>query len=78
MTFSSYDSYVVVTFIPYSGISADLDRIHTDKDEAQRAADADNDSYKGLGSSLRASVMTLDDYIDEVKKEARWDTVPRW
>jgi hypothetical protein len=71
MEFSSYDSYVVVCYISYSGISGDLNHIYTDRAEAEQAAEVANVHYSSLNSSLRASVMTLDDYIDELRSEAR-------
>jgi hypothetical protein len=74
-TFSANQLYIVVTYIRYSGISGDLDNLYDDKEEAQRMADKMSRPDRNLPNlgSLKYSVMTLDDYIDEVKSEARSD-----
>jgi hypothetical protein len=71
-TVSAHSLYIVVTYIRYSGISGDLDNLYDDKEEAQRMADKMSRPDRNLPNlgSLKYSVMTLDDYIDEVKSEA--------
>lgn len=62
---------MVVTYISYCGISGDLDNLYTDKLEAEAEATRHNDFPVTLGCKLKYSVMSLYDYIDELKSEAR-------
>lgn len=76
MSISSHELYVVVTYISYSGICGDLDNMFADRKEAED--EAARMSAERLGStSLKYSVMTLDDFIDELKSEARQEGAER-
>jgi hypothetical protein len=71
MIISTSNLYIVVTYISYSGISGDTDNIFTDRKEAESAAAESNEYMKNRNCTLKYSVMTLDDYISEVRSEAR-------
>jgi len=71
MSISASNLYIVVTYISYSGISGDTDTIFTDRKEAEAAATESNNYFARQNSTLKSSVMTLDDYISEVRSEAR-------
>jgi len=71
MKISASDLYIIATHVSYDGISGDTENIYTDKAEAEKAA-AERSNLLMLGSSLKYAAMTLDDYIDEVKQDARW------
>ena len=71
MSISASNLYIVVTYISYSGISGDTDTLFTDRKEAEDAATESNNYFARQNSTLKSSVMTLDDYISEVRSEAR-------
>lgn len=71
-TLSASDLYIIVCFVSYSGISGDTDTLYTDKAEAERVA-AERSEHVFVGMKLKYSVMTLDDYISEVKSESYSD-----
>jgi hypothetical protein len=70
MTLSASDLYIVVCYISYSGISGDTDNLYTSKEEAEKVAEADTNQSNTMFAKLRYSVMTLDEYIYEVKTES--------
>jgi hypothetical protein len=69
-TLSAYDLYVVVTYGSYSDPSCSLDKIYTDKAEAEKARDDENRSWEKHKSSLKSEVMTLNDWFSEAKQNA--------
>lgn len=70
MTISTSELYIVVTYISYDGISGDTEKLFTDRKEAEASAEESNEYTKKHNSKLKYSVMTLDDYISEVKSES--------
>jgi hypothetical protein len=70
MTISASNLYIVVTYISYSGISGDTGTLFTDRKEAETAAE-EASKHALCGMSLKYTVMDLDDYISEVRSEAR-------
>lgn len=68
-TVSANDLYIVVTYSRWDGVSGDTDRLYTDKAEAEKEAASTNAIWEKNNSSLKSSVITLSDYIDDVKRD---------
>lgn len=72
-TISISDLYIVVCYISHSGISGDTDNLYTDKAEAEKVAEMMSQPPAGHSTSIKHTVVTLDNYFDEVKRERYMD-----
>jgi hypothetical protein len=70
-TVSASDLFILVTYSQYDGISGDTENIYTDKAEAEAKAAEMSKVIPGTTMSIKYHVLTLDDYIDEIKTEYR-------
>jgi hypothetical protein len=71
-TVSAYELYIITNWVKYVGTCGNLSELFTDKAEAERIA---AERSVGKPKIEKHAVMTLSDYIDELKSEARSDGV---
>jgi hypothetical protein len=69
--YSMNELYLVVTYMSRSkyGIMGNTDELFTDKNEAQKSADEENEGWNRNGSTLKSEVMTLSDFFQKAKQE---------